>query len=169
MWELDHKESWVPKNWCFWTVVLEKTLENPVDYNCGVGEDSWEPCGLQGDQTSQSLRKSTLNIHWKDWCWSQHCNTLAIWCEELAIGNDPDVGKDWKVKVKVTQSCLTLCNPWTMEFSRPEYWSGHPFPSPGNLPNPGIEVGSPALQVDSLPAEPQGKSKNTGVGSLSLL
>ena len=48
--------------------------------------------------------------------------------------------------------------PWTiqsMEFSRPEYWSGHPFPSPGNLPNPGIEMGSPALQVDSLPAEPQ--------------
>ena len=40
--------------------------------------------------------------------------------------------------------------------------------SPGNLPNPGIELGSPALQADSLPAEPQGKSKNTGVSSLSL-
>ena len=56
-----------------------------------------------------------------------------------------------------------------MEFSRPEYWSGEPFPSPGNLPNSGIEPRSPALQVDSLPAEPQGKPKNTGVGSLSLL
>ena len=56
-----------------------------------------------------------------------------------------------------------------MEFSRPEYWSGWPFPSPGDLPNLGIELGSPALQVDSLPAEPQGKPKNTGVGSLSLL
>ena len=44
-----------------------------------------------------------------------------------------------------------------MEFSRPEYWSGYPFPSPGYLPNPGIEPRSPALQVDSLPAEPQGK------------
>ena len=44
-----------------------------------------------------------------------------------------------------------------MEFSRPEYWSGWPFPSPGDLPNLGIELGSPALQVDSLPAEPQGK------------
>ena len=43
-----------------------------------------------------------------------------------------------------------------------------PFPSPGHLPNPGIKPRSPALQVDSLPAEPQGKSKNTGVGSLSL-
>ena len=56
-----------------------------------------------------------------------------------------------------------------MEFSRPEYWSGQPFPSPGYLPNPGIEPRSPSLKVDSLPAEPQGKPKNTGVGSLSLL
>ena len=44
-----------------------------------------------------------------------------------------------------------------------------PFPFPGDLPNPGIEPGSPALQVDSLPAEPHRKPKNTGVGSLSLL
>ena len=56
-----------------------------------------------------------------------------------------------------------------MEFSRPEYWSGLSFPSPGDLPNPGIELRSPTLQADSLPAEPQGKPKNTGVGSLSLL
>ena len=46
---------------------------------------------------------------------------------------------------------------------------GSPFPSPGDLPNPGIEHRSPALQVDSLPAEPPGKPKNTGMGSLSLL
>ena len=45
-----------------------------------------------------------------------------------------------------------------MEFSRPEYWSGQPFPSPGDLPNPGIEPRAPALQADSLPAEPQGKT-----------
>ena len=57
----------------------------------------------------------------------------------------------------------------SMEFSRPEYWSGQPFPSPGDLPNPGIEPRSPTLQVDSLPAEPQKKQKNIGVGSLSLL
>ena len=56
-----------------------------------------------------------------------------------------------------------------MEFSRPEYWSGLPCPHPGDLPNPGINPRSPVLQVDSLPAEPQGKPKNTGVGSLSLL
>ena len=62
--------------------------------------------------------------------------------------------------------------PWTiqcMEFSRPEYWSGEPFPSLGGLPNPGIQPRSPALQADSSPAEPQEKPKNTGVGSLSLL
>ena len=57
----------------------------------------------------------------------------------------------------------------SMEFSRPEYWSGQPFPSPGDLLNPGIEHRSPTLWVDSLPAEPQEKPKNTGVGSLSLL
>ena len=56
-----------------------------------------------------------------------------------------------------------------MEFSRPEYWSGQPFHSPGDLPNPGIELRFPTLQVNSLPAEPQGKPKNTGMGCLSLL
>ena len=57
----------------------------------------------------------------------------------------------------------------SIEFFRPEYWSGQPFPSPGDLPNPGIQPRSPTLQADSLPAEPHGKPKNTGVGSLSLL
>ena len=56
-----------------------------------------------------------------------------------------------------------------MEFSRPEYLSGYPFPSPEDLPNPGIKPRSPVLQADSLPAEAQGKLKNTGVSSLSLL
>ena len=56
-----------------------------------------------------------------------------------------------------------------MEFSKPEYWSGSPFPAPGDLPNPGIKPRSPELQVDSFPSEPQGKPKNTRVGSLPLL
>ena len=47
--------------------------------------------------------------------------------------------------------------PLSMEFSRQEYWSGLPFSSPGDLPDPGIELMSPALQVDSLPSEPLGK------------
>ena len=45
-----------------------------------------------------------------------------------------------------------------MGFSRQEYWSGLPFPSPGDLPNPGVEPGSPTLQADTLPSEPPGKS-----------
>ena len=57
----------------------------------------------------------------------------------------------------------------SVELSRPEYYSGQPFPSPRDLPNPGIQPRSPPLQVDSLPAEPQGKPKNTGLGSWSLL
>ena len=57
----------------------------------------------------------------------------------------------------------------SMEFSRPEHCSGQPFPSPRDLPKPGIEPRFPALQADSLPAEPPGKPKNTGVGSLFLL
>ena len=56
-----------------------------------------------------------------------------------------------------------------MEFSRPDYWSGYPFPALRDLPNPGIESRSPALQAGSLSAEPQGKPKNTRVGSPSLL
>ena len=63
----------------------------------------------------------------------------------------------------------------SMGFSRQEHWSGLPFPSPGDLPNPGIEPGSPALQADSLPSEPTGKpekwvlSPNVGFGWLWTL
>ena len=57
--------------------------------NYGVEEDSWEPLGLQGDPTSQSYRKSALNIHWKDWCWSWNSNTLATWCKELTHWKKP--------------------------------------------------------------------------------
>ena len=84
MGELDHKEGWAPKNWCFWIVVLENTL------------------GLQGDQTSQSYRKLVLNIHWKDWCrswssilWPPHAKSRLIW-------KDPDAGKDWRQEEKGT-------------------------------------------------------------------
>ena len=55
--------------------------------NLGVGEDSWESLGLQGDQTSQCWKKSILNIHWKDWFWNS--NTLATWCEELTHWKRP--------------------------------------------------------------------------------
>ena len=66
----------------------------------------------------------------------------------------------------VPQSCPTLCDPMdlahqaslSMEFSRQGFWSGHPFPSLGDLPNLGTKSGSPALQAAALPSEPPGKS-----------
>ena len=64
------------------------------------------------------------------------------------------------------QPARLLC-PWG--FSRQEYWSGFPCPPAGDLPNPGTEPRSPAVKADSLPSEPRGKPKNTGVGNLSLL
>ena len=70
-----------------------------------------------------------------------------------------------KVKVKSLSHVRLFATPWTvahqaplsMGFSRQEYWSGLPFPSPGDLPNPGIEPMSPALQADALTSEPPGK------------
>ena len=56
----------------------------------------------------------------------------------------------------------------SMEFSRPEHWSGQPFPSPADLPNPGIEPRSPTLQADSLPAEPPGKPIRKAMGQLNI-
>ena len=71
-------------------------------------------------------------------------------------------GSEW---VKSISRVRPFVTPWTvahqapqsMEFSRQEYWSGLPFPFPGDLPNPGIEPRSPALQADALPLEPPGK------------
>ena len=68
-------------------------------------------------------------------------------------------------KVKLLSCVKLFVTPWTvayqaplsMEFSRQEYWSGLPFPSPGDLPDPAIKPGFPALQADALPSEPPGK------------
>ena len=76
--ELDYKESWVPKNWCFWTVVLEKTCES---------------LGLQGEPTSPIS-------HWKDWCWSWNSKTLTTWCEELTHLKRLWCWKDWEQEKK---------------------------------------------------------------------
>ena len=72
---------------------------------------------------------------------------------------------------EATLSCPTLCNPIdyqappSMGFSRQEYWSGLPFPSPGDLPNPGIEPGSPTLQTGALLSEPP---NNKGCPTISI-
>ena len=67
-------ESWAIKKAEHWRIDA---------LNFGVGEDSWESLGLQGDPTSAFWRKSVLGVHWKDWCWSWNSNTLATWYEEL--------------------------------------------------------------------------------------
>ena len=73
MWELDHEEGWVPKNWHFRTGVLENILQ------CPSGSKETKPVNPKGNQS--------LNIHWKDCCWSS--NILAIWCEELTHWKNP--------------------------------------------------------------------------------
>ena len=82
--------------------------------------------------------------------------------------------KECEVKWKLLSHVWLFATPWTvacqaplsMEFSRPEYWSGLPFPSPADLPNLRVEPRSPALQVNSLPSEPPGKSPTKNIQSL---
>ena len=81
MWKLDYKESWALKNWCFWTVVLEKTLESPLDCK------EIQPVHRKGDQS---------------WVFSERTDveakTLILWppdAKSWLIGKDPDDGKDW--------------------------------------------------------------------------
>ena len=62
-----------------------------------------------------------------------------------------------RVRLSVTLWTVACQVPLSMGFSRQENWSGLPFPSPGDLPNPGIKPGSPALQADALPSDPPGK------------
>ena len=81
-----------------------------------------------------------------------------------------------KVKVKSLTRVRLFATPWTvayqaplsMRFSRQEYWSGLPFPSPGDLPDPGIELRSPALQADALTSEPLGKPFMTTGKTITL-
>ena len=75
MWELNYKESWALKNWCFLTVVLEKSLESALD--------------CKEIKSVNHKANQSLNIHWKDWCWSWSSNTLATWCEELTHWKRP--------------------------------------------------------------------------------
>ena len=97
--------------------------------NCCFGEDSWESFGLQGDQTSQSQRKSILNIYWKDWCWTWNSNTLATWCKELTHWKDPDAGKDWRQKGTTEDEMVGWhhwLNGWVWASSGSWWWTEKP-------------------------------------------
>ena len=99
--------------------------------NCGVGEDSWESLGLQGDPTSPFWRRSVLGVLWKEWCWSWNSSTLATSCKELthwkrlwcweglwAGGEGDDRGWDgWMA---------SLTRTWVWVNSGSWWWTGRP-------------------------------------------
>ena len=102
--------------------------------------------------------------------WNLQCHLL----EERGVGDQVQLQQ----KVKSLSRVRLFATPWTvayqpppsMWFSRQEYWGGLPFPSPGDLPDPGIEPGCPAFQVDALTSEPRGKpSHSTGCNHLCPL
>ena len=100
--------------------------------NCGVGEDSWESPGLQGDPTSPSWGKSVLSVHWKDWCWSWNSNTLATWCEDLTHLKRPWCWKRLRARGegddKGWVGWMASQTQWTSIWvnSRSWWWTGRP-------------------------------------------
>ena len=96
MWELDYKESRVPKNWCFWTVVLEKTLGSPLDCKeiqpvHPKWDQSWAFIGRTDAEAETPILVYVLPKRARSW----NANALATWCRELTHWKDPDLGKDW--------------------------------------------------------------------------
>ena len=107
MWELDYKESWAPKNWCFWTVVLEKTLESPLDCK--------EIQPVHPTRPEYSGGQSWVFIGRTD----VEAETPIIWppdAKSWLIGKDPDAGKDWGQEEKGTTEDemvgLASLTPW---------------------------------------------------------
>ena len=88
MWELDHKESWAWKNLCFWTVVLEKTLESPLDCK------EIQPIHPKGDQSWVFIGRTDAEAE-TPILWPPHAKSWLIW-------KDPDAGKDWGQEKKGT-------------------------------------------------------------------
>ena len=88
MWELDHKESWALKNWCFWTVVSEKTLQSPLDCK------EIQPVNPKGNQSWVFIGRTDAEAE-----------TPILWLPDAKnwlIGKDPDAGKDWRQEEKGT-------------------------------------------------------------------
>ena len=117
MWELDNKEGWAPKNWCFWTVVLEKTLESPLDYK------EIQPVHPKGNQSWIFIGRT---------CWSRNSNTLANWCEELTYCKRPRYwerlkaggeGDDWGWDGWMASPTQRT---WVWVSSRSWWWIGKP-------------------------------------------
>ena len=117
MWELDCEEGWAPKNWCFWTVVLEKTLESPLDCKeiqpfHPKGDQSWVFTG----RTDAEAETPTL--------WPPHTKSWLI-------GKDPDAGRDWGQEEKGTtgwHGWMASLTQWTWVWVNSEswWWTGRP-------------------------------------------
>ena len=88
MWDLDCKKSWAQKNWCFWTVVLEKTLESPLDYK------AIQPVHPKGNQSWVFIGRTDVEAETPIF-WPPNVKSWLIW-------KDPDVGKDWRQEMKGT-------------------------------------------------------------------
>ena len=117
MWELDYKESWGPTNWCFWTMVLEKTLESPLDCK------EIHPVHPKGDQSGIYIGRADVEA-----------KTPVLWpphAKSWLIGKDPDAGRDWGQEEKgMTEddgwmASLTWCT-WLRVNSRSWWWTGRP-------------------------------------------
>ena len=118
MWELDCEESWVPKNWCFWTVVLEKTLESPLDCK------ETQPVHFKGDQSWVFI--GTIDAK---------AETPILWpphAKSWFTGKDPDPGRDWVQEEKGTDrgwyGWMTSLTRWTWVWvnSGSWWWTGRP-------------------------------------------
>ena len=118
MWELDHKEGWVPQNWCFWTVVLEKTLESPLDWK------EIKPVNPQGNQSWIFIGRTDAEAEAPTVCPPD----VKSWL----IGKDPEAGKNWRQEkgddrgwngwmASVTRWTLSLSKLWELVMDR-EAW-----------------------------------------------
>ena len=98
MWELDYKESWVPKNWCFWTVVLEKTLESPLDYK------EMQPVSPKGNQSWIFIGRTDAEAE-TPIVWTPDAKSWLIW-------KDPDAGTDWGQEKGMTVDKIVGWHHW---------------------------------------------------------
>ena len=117
MWELEYKESWEPKNWCFWTVVLEKTLESPL--NC----KEIQPVHPKGDQSWVFTGRTDVEAE-TPILWPPDAKSWLIW-------KDPDAGKDWGQEEKgTTEDEMLEASPtqwtWVWVNSGSWWWTGRP-------------------------------------------